>query len=270
MLLFLQGLVSSQCLNHYFKKAHVCRSRTWAFLLGEPMNKNKKTPDNVVSIEDDFRTVRDRAIEKEYSIRGKTPGQNNYIETIKDHLITLGVGPAGTGKSHIALVMAGEALASGETQKIIMLTPAVECGEKKGFLPGNEQEKISPYTESMLSILREAYGTKFVNDHLERESISARSISYIRGTTFRDAWVILDEAQNTTKHEMKTFLTRIGENCKVIINGDTDQVDIKEGQGLIDAIQRISGIDEVGVHSMTDEDSVRSEIVRKILACYND
>lgn len=232
------------------------------------MNKKKNNQNNVVSIEEDFRSVRDRAIEKEYALKGMTPGQDRYIKTIKDHLITLGIGPAGTGKSHISLVMAGAALSSGDTEKIIILTPTVECGEKKGFLPGNEQEKISPYVESMLAILRENYGTKFVNEHLENESISARSLSYIRGTTFKDAWVILDEGQNTTQHEMKTFLTRIGENCKVIINGDTEQVDIREPSGLIDAVNRIGGLDEVGIHQMTDCDSVRSEIVRKIIKCY--
>ena len=244
--------------------------RTWAFLFGEPMNKNKKRTDNVVSIEEDFRSVRDRVIESEYALKGKTPGQDRYIETIQQHLITLGIGPAGTGKSHIALVMAGSALAAGLTKKIILLTPTVECGERKGFLPGNEQEKIAPYIESMLSLLRENHGTRFVTEHLERESIIVRSISYIRGATFKDAWVILDEAQNTTKHEMKTFLTRIGENCKVIINGDTEQVDIREPSGLIDAVNRISAIEEVGVHRMTEEDSVRSEIVKKILRCYKD
>lgn len=234
------------------------------------MNKNKKTDTNVVSIEDDFRAVRDRSIKKEYSLKGKTSGQDRYIETIKNHIITLGVGPAGTGKSHLALVLAGEALLSNDTKRIILITPTVECGEKKGFLPGNEQDKISPFIESMLALLRENFGSKFVSEHVEQETIVAKSISYIRGATFSDAWVILDEAQNTTKHEMKTFLTRIGENCKVIINGDVEQIDIKYASGLVDAVKRISRIEEVGVHIMTDKDSVRSEIVKKILECYKD
>ncbi len=202
-------------------------------------------------------------------LRARTESQETYIQAIKRNCLTFGIGPAGTGKSYCAGAIAAEALQSGQIERIILTRPAVESGESLGFLPGDINEKYAVYIDAFRDILNERLGAGTVNYLLRHGRIVAAPLAFMRGKTFReDTFVILDEAQNTSPAQMKMFLTRIGENCKVVINGDVKQSDIKGPNGLSDSIRRLQGLPSVYVHEFTREDIVRSGLVQAVIDRY--
>lgn len=196
--------------------------------------------------------------------------QKKYIAAIKSHIITFATGAAGTGKTYVAAALAAQALENHQVDRIIVTRPAVEAGESLGFLPGELDEKFDPYLQPFRMVLEERLGKAKVAYLLKTKVIEAIPLGYLRGRTFRNAFVILDEAQNTTPKQMKMFLTRIGLDTKVVINGDSSQVDIHGDSGLEDAIRKISYIPAVGHVNFTREDVVRSGIVSEIIQAYDE
>ncbi|MCR8922583.1 PhoH family protein [Dasania sp. GY-MA-18] len=204
-------------------------------------------------------------------LQAKTPAQKRYINAIKNNCLTFGTGPAGTGKSYCAAALAAEALESGTIERIILTRPAVEAGEQLGFLPGAVDDKFAVYIEAFRDILNERLGAGAVDYGLRHGRIVAAPLAYMRGKTFNQkTFVILDEAQNTTPAQMKMFLTRIGEECKVVINGDILQSDIRGANGLADAIKRVEGLNSVYVHRFERADIVRSGLVRELIDRYEN
>lgn len=202
-------------------------------------------------------------------LRPRTAAQGRYINAIKNHPLTFGIGPAGTGKSYCAGALAADALQSGLIERILLTRPAVEAGENLGFLPGDLDEKFAAYIDAFRDILNERLGAGTVNYCLRHGRIVAAPLAYMRGKTFReDTFVILDEAQNTTPEQMKMFLTRIGEDCKVVVNGDVNQSDISGRNGLADAIERLSDLPSICVHEFERQDIVRSGLVRELIDRY--
>lgn len=202
-------------------------------------------------------------------LEAKTTAQKRYINAIKNNCLTFGTGPAGTGKSYCAAALAADALEAGRIQRIVLTRPAVEAGENLGFLPGDKDEKFAVYIEAFRAALNERLGTGAVDYFLRHDRIVAAPLAYMRGKTFQeDSFVILDEAQNTTVAQMKMFLTRIGEGCTVVVNGDIEQSDIRGPNGLADAIQRVRGLQNVHVHSFERADIVRSGLVRDLMDRY--
>lgn len=202
-------------------------------------------------------------------LTAKTENQKKYINAIKAFKLVFGLGPAGTGKTYICGATAANALLNGEADRIIITRPAVEAGEELGFLPGEVEEKYMPYLTPFLDVLHERLGKSRVEYLLKTGKIEAAPFAYMRGRTFKNAIVILDEAQNATPAQMKLFLTRIGENCKVIVNGDEDQKDIVGLSGLTDAIKRLSFIPSIKVVRFTQADIVRSGLVQEIVEAYS-
>lgn len=204
-------------------------------------------------------------------LTARTAAQQSYINAIKNHCLTFGIGPAGTGKSYCAGALAAEALESGRIERIILTRPAVEAGEQLGFLPGEVEEKYAVYIDAFRDILNERLGRGVVDYCLRHGRIVGAPLAYMRGKTFNNnTFVILDEAQNTTPAQMKMFLTRIGEDTKVVINGDIRQSDIRGPNGLEDAINRVGGLPGVHIHSFEREDIVRSGLVKHILDRYEN
>lgn len=202
-------------------------------------------------------------------LEAKTTSQKRYINAIKNNCLTFGTGPAGTGKSYCAAALAADDLEAGRIQRIILTRPAVEAGEHLGFLPGDMDEKFAVYIEAFRDALNERLGSGAVDYFLRHDRIVAAPLAYMRGKTFgEDSFVILDEAQNTTVSQMKMFLTRIGEGCTVVVNGDVEQSDIRGPNGLADAINRVSGLNNVHVHSFERQDIVRSGLVRDLMDRY--
>lgn len=194
--------------------------------------------------------------------------QKRYLNAIKANELIFGVGPAGTGKTYMPTALAAEALMAKRIKKIIVSRPAVEAGESMGFLPGELEEKYEPYLAPVRSILIERMGKGPMEYALKAKQIEPIPIGFMRGMTFRDCWVIIDEAQNVSPKQMKMILTRIGENCKVIVCGDTDQKDIPGISGLADAVARTKWIKSVRTIKFTRDDVVRSGMVRDILISY--
>lgn len=203
-------------------------------------------------------------------VKPLTPAQVIYDAAIRGSLITFGIGPAGTGKTWLAATRAAEALSAGEIKRIVITRPAIEAGESLGFLPGELEDKYDPYFRPVRDALVEHLGSGALEYHLKTGTIEARPLGLLRGATFKDCWVIFDEAQNATVTQMKLFLTRIGENAKMIINGDPDQVDLPAGtaSGLMDAVSRLSAVKGVDVVTFAEADIVRSGICREIVAAY--
>ena len=202
-------------------------------------------------------------------LRAKNHAQQQYITAIKNHALTFGIGPAGTGKSYCAGALAAEALESGRIERIILTRPAVESGENLGFLPGDLDQKFSVYIDAFRDILNERLGAGTVDYCLRHGRIVAAPLAFMRGKTFNSkTFVILDEAQNTSLAQMKMFLTRIGEDCKVVINGDVQQSDIRGPNGLADAVRRLGNLPNVYVHEFERDDIVRSGLVRDIIDRY--
>lgn len=202
-------------------------------------------------------------------LQAKNPAQKKYINAIRNHCLTFGLGPAGTGKSYCAGALAAQALQDGQIEQIILTRPAVEAGENLGFLPGDVDEKFSAYIDAFRDILNERLGAGTVNYLLRHGRIVAAPLAYMRGKTFNQSrFVILDEAQNTTPAQMKMFLTRIGDDCRVVVNGDIQQSDINGPNGLADAVERMRGVHNVHVHHFDRDDIVRSGLVREVIDRY--
>lgn len=201
-------------------------------------------------------------------LKARTVSQGQYILAMKSHKLTFGIGPAGTGKSYCAGALAAEELENRRVEKIIISRPAVEAGENMGFLPGDLHEKFDPYFDAFRDCLNERLGKGVVECGLKNDRIVVSPLAYLRGKTFNDAFVVLDEAQNCTAAQLKMFLTRIGENCRVVVNGDIRQSDIGAKSGLKDAVDRLGHLDSVYVHQFEHEDIVRSGLVKDIIQCY--
>lgn len=203
-------------------------------------------------------------------VRAKTVGQKKYVEAIRQNTVILGVGPAGTGKTFLAVAMAVRALREKQVSRIILTRPAIEAGEKLGFLPGDLQSKIDPYLRPLYDALFEMMGTENYARLLEKGVIEIAPLAYMRGRTLDDSFIILDEAQNATPEQMKMFLTRLGNNSKVVVTGDLTQTDLPSGvkSGLSAAVRILSGIPDIAVHYFTDRDVVRHKLVQKIILAY--
>ncbi len=204
-------------------------------------------------------------------IKAKTVGQKQYVDSIRKNTVILGVGPAGTGKTFLAVAMAVRALREKQVSRIILTRPAIEAGEKLGFLPGDLQSKIDPYLRPLYDALFEMMGAENYQKLVEKGTIEIAPLAYMRGRTLDDSFIILDEAQNATPEQMKMFLTRLGFNSKAVVTGDLTQTDLPRGQksGLATVVKILSGIDEIGIHYFTDVDVVRHRLVQKIIQAYD-
>ncbi|MBF4694919.1 PhoH family protein [Fusibacter sp. Q10-2] len=205
------------------------------------------------------------------SIKPKTIGQGQYINAIKNNAVTFGIGPAGTGKTYLAVAMAVRAFKNNEVNRIIITRPAVEAGESLGFLPGDLQMKVDPYLRPLYDALYDILGAETYNSYKERGLIEVAPLAYMRGRTLDNSFIILDEAQNTTKQQMKMFLTRFGFGSKVVVNGDVTQIDLPTGKksGLVNAIEVLKNVDGIHFMYLTERDVVRHELVKKIILCYD-
>lgn len=203
-------------------------------------------------------------------IKSKTIGQKKYINLIKNNNIVFGVGPAGTGKTYLAMAMAITAFKNNEVGRIIMTRPAIEAGEKLGFLPGDLQQKVDPYLRPLYDALYEIMGAESYQKNLEKGAIEVAPLAYMRGRTLDNAFIVLDEAQNTTPEQMKMFLTRIGYGSKAVITGDTTQMDLPEGKksGLQESIKILQSIEGIGFITLTNKDVIRHPLVQKIILAY--
>lgn len=204
-------------------------------------------------------------------IMAKTKGQFEYIEKIKEKDVVFGIGPAGTGKTYLAVVMAVKYLREKKVSRIVLTRPAVEAGEKLGFLPGDLQEKIDPYLRPLYDGLYDVLGMELAVKYIEKGIIEIAPLAYMRGRTLEECFIILDEAQNTTPEQMKMFLTRIGLNSKVVVTGDVTQVDLPKQteSGLIVVQKILQGIEEIGFSYLKSSDVVRHKVVRKIIEAYD-
>ena len=204
-------------------------------------------------------------------IKAKTIGQKKYIKAIRNNTVVLGLGPAGTGKTFLAVAMAVEALRQKTVSRIILTRPAVEAGERLGFLPGDLQSKIDPYLRPLYDALFEMLGADNFQKYLERGTIEIAPLAYMRGRTLDDSFIILDEAQNTTGEQMKMFLTRLGYNSKAVVTGDLSQTDLPRGvkSGLSTAAKILCDIDGIGIFEFSERDVVRHHLVRKIITAYD-
>jgi len=203
------------------------------------------------------------------TIRPKTAGQKRYIDAIRNNVITFGVGPAGTGKSWLAVAMAVHALQTKSVQRIILTRPAVEAGERLGFLPGDLTAKIDPYLRPLYDALHDMVGAETAKTYLEKQVVEVAPLAFMRGRTLNNSFVILDEAQNTTPEQMKMFLTRIGFGSKVVVTGDTTQVDVPDGRsGLLGVERVLTGIKDLTFVHLDATDVVRHRIVADIVAAY--
>ena len=200
----------------------------------------------------------------------KTLGQQKYIETIRKNTLTFAIGPAGTGKTYLAMALSVMALKNKEAERIILTRPAVEAGEKLGFLPGDLTQKVDPYLRPLYDAMYDFMGADSYTRLLERGTVEVAPLAYMRGRTLSDAFIILDEAQNTTPEQMKMFLTRIGFNSKVTVTGDITQTDLPAGKssGLAEAIRILDGIPGIGIVELTGKDIVRHELVQRIVEAY--
>ena len=203
-------------------------------------------------------------------VKPKTLGQKKYIEAIKNSTITLGVGPAGTGKTYLAVAMAVTAFRAKEVNRIILTRPAVEAGEKLGFLPGDLQQKVDPYLRPLYDALFDMLGAESFARQQERGAIEVAPLAYMRGRTLDDSFIILDEAQNTSIEQMKMFLTRLGQNSKIIVTGDVTQIDLPDGKpsGLVNAAKVLKGVEDISIIKFTEKDVVRHKLVQAIIKAY--
>lgn len=203
-------------------------------------------------------------------IKPKTMGQHRYIQAIASHDLVFGIGPAGTGKTYLAVVMAVKALKNKTVNRIVLVRPAVEAGEKLGFLPGDLQEKINPYLRPLYDGLYDVLGNETAGKYMERGIIEVAPLAYMRGRTLEDSFIILDEAQNTTQEQMKMLVTRIGFGSKAVITGDITQVDLPRGEssGLIQAQEILSDINGIAFEYLSHQDVVRHPLVQKIIMAY--
>ena len=204
-------------------------------------------------------------------IQPKSAGQHNYIETMRRHVVTFGIGAAGTGKTFLAVAVAAYYLRVKEVRKIILTRPAVEAGERLGFLPGDMQEKVDPYLRPLYDALKEIWGFDLYQKFFNRGVIEIAPLAYMRGRTLSDAFIILDEAQNTTPKQMKMFLMRLGFGSRMVITGDLSQIDLPRGiqSGLAEAVEILKGVKGVGIAELGTADVVRHEVVSRIVEAYD-
>lgn len=245
---------------------------------GEKLNRRKV--DYVISLKSEGISYHKSEISKDVicfthsgkPIRPKTVGQKNYVRAIRKQDVVFGIGPAGTGKTYIAVAMAVNAFKNKEVQKIILARPAVEAGESLGFLPGDLQEKVDPYLRPLYDALYDVLGRENAMRLKEKEAIEIVPLAYMRGRTLDDAFIILDEAQNTTKEQMKMFLTRMGFESKMVITGDVTQIDLPKGKksGLIEAQKILKDQEGIGFCYLKEIDVVRHELVKKIISAYDE
>ena len=203
-------------------------------------------------------------------IKPKTLGQKKYIEAMRNNTVVFGVGPAGTGKTYLAVAMAVTAFRAKDVNRIILTRPAVEAGEKLGFLPGDLQHKVDPYLRPLYDALFDMLGMDNFQKQQERGNIEVAPLAYMRGRTLDDSFIILDEAQNTTPEQMKMFLTRLGMNSKIVVTGDITQIDLPDGKrsGLVDAIRLLKNIDDISIIRLNEKDVVRHKLVQDIIKAY--
>ena len=203
-------------------------------------------------------------------VKPKTLGQEKYVDSIKQNTIVFGIGPAGTGKTYLAVAMAVNAFRAKEVNRIILTRPAVEAGEKLGFLPGDLQQKVDPYLRPLYDALFDMLGAENFQRYQERGNIEVAPLAYMRGRTLDDSFIILDEAQNTTPEQMKMFLTRLGFNSKIVVTGDVTQIDLPDGKrsGLVEASKILKDIDDVKTIRFSDKDVVRHRLVQDIIKAY--
>lgn len=205
-------------------------------------------------------------------IKAKTLGQKRYVDAIRKNLVTLGIGPAGTGKTYLAVAAAVAAFRAGEINRIILTRPAVEAGERLGFLPGDLQSKVDPYLRPLYDALFEMLGAETYQKYLERGNIEVAPLAYMRGRTLDDSFIILDEAQNTSREQMKMFLTRMGFGSKIVITGDVTQIDLptEKVSGLKEAMRVLKGVEDIAICTLTGADVVRHVIVQRIIKAYEE
>lgn len=203
-------------------------------------------------------------------VKPKTLGQKKYVDAIRKNTVVLGVGPAGTGKTYLAVAMAVKAFRAHDVSKIILTRPAVEAGEKLGFLPGDLQNKVDPYLRPLYDALFEMLGAETFAKQLERGAIEVAPLAYMRGRTLDDSFIILDEAQNTTPEQMKMFLTRLGFGSKIVITGDVTQIDLPDSRrsGLIEAMKVLKNVEDISINRFTENDVVRHKLVQDIIKAY--
>ena len=204
-------------------------------------------------------------------VKAKTLGQEAYVEAIRDNTVVFGIGPAGTGKTYLAVAMAVKAFKAKEVNRIILTRPAVEAGESLGFLPGDLQQKVDPYLRPLYDALFDMLGAESFQKQLERGSIEVAPLAYMRGRTLDDSFIILDEAQNTTSEQMKMFLTRLGSNSKAVVTGDVTQIDLPGGKksGLKEVTRILKGIDGITTVNFNEKDVVRHHLVQEIVKAYD-
>ncbi|MGN0584225.1 MAG: PhoH family protein [Ruminococcus sp.] len=203
-------------------------------------------------------------------VRARTVGQKKYVDAIKKNTIVFGIGPAGTGKTYLAVAMAVKAFKRHEVSRIILTRPAVEAGEKLGFLPGDLQNKVDPYLRPLYDALFEMLGAETFQRHMERGNIEVAPLAYMRGRTLENAFIILDEAQNTTSEQLKMFLTRLGDQSKMVITGDVTQIDLPDKRkcGLLEAMKVLRRVDDIFIQEFTNKDVVRHKLVQDIIRAY--
>ena len=204
-------------------------------------------------------------------IKAKTLGQKKYVDAIKKNVITLGIGPAGTGKTYLAVAAAVAAFRAKEVNRIVLTRPAVEAGERLGFLPGDLQSKVDPYLRPLYDALFEMLGAETYTKYLERGDIEVAPLAYMRGRTLDDSFIILDEAQNTSREQMKMFLTRLGFGSKIVITGDTTQIDLPADKvsGLKEAVRVLDRVEDIAIMRLTGSDVVRHVLVQRIVEAYD-
>ena len=247
-------------------------------MLDAAVNGAQVTPDDVALASSDVIRGRNHTTlpetlyrsQRGREIRPKTAGQRSFVDSIDKHTLTFGIGPAGTGKTFLAVVMAVRALRARTVSRIILSRPAVEAGEKLGFLPGDLREKVDPYLRPLYDSLGELLEDSVVERYLERGVIEVAPLAYMRGRTLSEAFVILDEAQNATRDQLKMFLTRLGAGSKMIVNGDITQIDLLGGatSGLLEVPRRFGGIADIGIVELNETDVVRHPLVARIIRAY--